>query len=427
MENQQHPPSDPKEADTTSEPPPDSPSPLLAKRLTKRRDAGWFTGVSAGGGAYLGLDPNWVRLGFVILTFVGGIGAAVYLLAAFFLPDATPEEVAAQPIAERPYNERWTTKEWYLGSGKWFSIIAFFVLACSVGSAWDVGGLGFVLALLLAGVGIYLLSDAERAGEVRDRMFGGAGSASVSAAPHDGTTSYAVPPTYRPEPNPEQQRLREAHEAARRQARRDRRALKSITLGSVLLAIGGMATLDFADVRDFTFSGGLAVALLVLGVGIVAGAWRGRSYLLILLAFLLTPFVVASNTVDGVVNHGAGEVRWTPVNASQLRSEYRFGVGRAELDLSQVRLAADESREVQVNMNTGLLVVKLPAGVGYDLSADAKCGSLALFGVDDDEISSNNSERRTAPGQGTIVVNASIDKGRIVIDQSSAATTEVNQ
>jgi phage shock protein PspC (stress-responsive transcriptional regulator)/multisubunit Na+/H+ antiporter MnhG subunit len=439
MENEQRTPTESQEGESISDPAPPPHAPPIAKRLAKRRDAGWFTGVSAGAGAYAGIDPNWVRLGFVVLTFIGGIGAAVYVLAMFFLPDATTEEAAAQPIAERPYNEKWTTKEWYLGSGKWFSIIAFIVLACSVGSAWDVGGFSFMLALLLAGAGIYFLSDAERASDVRERLFGGPRPA--GARPADATASpasaYAIPAAYRPAPDPEQQRRREQYEACRRQARHDRRVLKSITVGAALSTVGVMAILDFADVHDFAFSSGLAAALLVLGAGIVVGAWRGRSYSLIALALLLTPFVMASSTVDGMIYDGAGEQKWRPADTSELRADYRFGAGRAELDLTAIRLDPSETRVVRVDMNSGLLVVKLPPSVGYEVTAEADYGSLDVLDVDDGSVESDNVIQRSAPGAGTIVLDASIDKGRIVIDrsgehqqpqqQSETATTEVNQ
>jgi phage shock protein PspC (stress-responsive transcriptional regulator) len=139
-------------------------------RLTKRRDAGWFTGAAAGIGAYFGIDPLWVRLGFVIFTMFGGLGVLLYAFA-IFLPDATQEEMQANPIVPRPYNQAWKTKEWYFGDGRWALIVAIILLALSISSAWDFEGPNLVLAVLLGGIGLYLLSNPERLANVRAQFF----------------------------------------------------------------------------------------------------------------------------------------------------------------------------------------------------------------------------------------------------------------
>lgn len=52
-------------------------------------------GVAAGLARYLGADVNLVRLGFVLLTFLGGAAVPVYILAWLLIP----EDGAAQSIA----------------------------------------------------------------------------------------------------------------------------------------------------------------------------------------------------------------------------------------------------------------------------------------------------------------------------------------
>jgi phage shock protein PspC (stress-responsive transcriptional regulator) len=409
MENEQHTQTETEGDPATASMPPSS-SPV--KRLTKRKDSGWFTGVAAGVGAYVGVDPLWVRLAFAVLTFVGGIGLAVYLLAIFFLPDATQDEVDAEPIVRRPYNQKWTTKEWYLGAGRWISIILLFVAACSVGSAWNFGGFSFVFAILLAGVGLYLLADVDRTSNVRGRFFG------------DTPTAYAVPQNYRSPVDPEIERQREEYKAQKTARRRDRKTLEAVTLGSLMVVVGMLAVLDRTDTHDFAVSTMLASALLVLGCGVLVGAWRGRSFLLIFLAFLLTPFVIASNVVDGV-QHGVGEQRWTPIDAAQLRGEYRFGAGRAELDLSQVHLVPGETRSVHVGMNAGLLVVELPAGVGYDVTASVDYGNLDVLDVDNGSVGPDKETHRVNTGTGTLIVVAELNNGKIMVDQASNVSSNV--
>lgn len=58
----------------------------MAKRLTRVEDGKMLCGVCTGIGKYLNLDPNVVRLIFVIICALGGSGVLIYLIAAILLP-----------------------------------------------------------------------------------------------------------------------------------------------------------------------------------------------------------------------------------------------------------------------------------------------------------------------------------------------------
>jgi phage shock protein PspC (stress-responsive transcriptional regulator) len=57
-------------------------------------------GVAAGVARYLHADVNIVRLGFVLLTFLGGAAVPVYILAWLLIP----EDGAAQSIASELFS-----------------------------------------------------------------------------------------------------------------------------------------------------------------------------------------------------------------------------------------------------------------------------------------------------------------------------------
>jgi phage shock protein PspC (stress-responsive transcriptional regulator) len=46
-----------------------------------------LTGVAAGVADYLGIDPTLARIGFVVLTLVGGAGIPLYLAGLLLIPD----------------------------------------------------------------------------------------------------------------------------------------------------------------------------------------------------------------------------------------------------------------------------------------------------------------------------------------------------
>ncbi len=54
--------------------------------LYRNRSRRIFGGVAAGIGGYVGLDPVVVRLLFVVLTLVNGIGIIIYLTLWLLLP-----------------------------------------------------------------------------------------------------------------------------------------------------------------------------------------------------------------------------------------------------------------------------------------------------------------------------------------------------
>jgi phage shock protein C len=59
----------------------------MHNRIFRLRQGAMIAGVCAGLGLYLGIDPTWVRIFFILLAFAGnGIGALIYLLLWIILP-----------------------------------------------------------------------------------------------------------------------------------------------------------------------------------------------------------------------------------------------------------------------------------------------------------------------------------------------------
>ena len=72
------------------------------KRLERSSSDRMVAGVSGGLGRYFDLSPAVFRLGFVILTLLGGAGVLVYLAALLVVPaEGTEQSIAAQVLAER--------------------------------------------------------------------------------------------------------------------------------------------------------------------------------------------------------------------------------------------------------------------------------------------------------------------------------------
>ena len=65
------------------------------KKLQKSKNQKMIAGVCGGIGEYFEIDPTLVRLGFVLVSLLGGSGLFAYILAAIIMPEAESEEVEA--------------------------------------------------------------------------------------------------------------------------------------------------------------------------------------------------------------------------------------------------------------------------------------------------------------------------------------------
>jgi phage shock protein PspC (stress-responsive transcriptional regulator) len=70
-------------------------------RLHRRRGGRMLGGVAAGLADYFDVDPVLVRVGFVVLAFVGGLAVPVYLAGWALIPDEDTDTSIAEEILAR--------------------------------------------------------------------------------------------------------------------------------------------------------------------------------------------------------------------------------------------------------------------------------------------------------------------------------------
>jgi len=83
--------------------------PPHARRLYRIRNDRVVAGVAAGLAYSLEVDPVWIRLGFVVLTFLGGLGVVLYLVAWVVMPAVDSPQIGgptSPPSARRLYRLR---------------------------------------------------------------------------------------------------------------------------------------------------------------------------------------------------------------------------------------------------------------------------------------------------------------------------------
>ena len=70
-------------------------------RLHRRRGGRMLGGVAAGLADYFDVDPVLVRVGFVVLAFVGGLAVPLYLAGWALIPDEDTDTSIAEEILAR--------------------------------------------------------------------------------------------------------------------------------------------------------------------------------------------------------------------------------------------------------------------------------------------------------------------------------------
>ncbi len=70
-------------------------------RLHRRRGGRMLGGVAVGLADYFDVDPVLVRVGFVVLAFVGGLAVPLYLAGWALIPDEDTDTSIAEEILSR--------------------------------------------------------------------------------------------------------------------------------------------------------------------------------------------------------------------------------------------------------------------------------------------------------------------------------------
>jgi len=348
-----------------SAPPSPGPSPatrslpqqLWATRPRRLPAQGKVAGVCAGIAWRYGIDPLLVRVAFGVATVLGGAGIPGYL-ACWLLLAAEGDEVSAG--------------ESLLGRGSTSlsrrKTIVLTVLLAVTGSSLVSGNIigqgsrGLLGGLLLLG-GLVLLHQRRPTPPPTPTR-----TPTVSLAKD---SSPVTPPAWdplgaapfawdlpEPAPGPLERGPRSRH--------------TSTTLGLALLAVGVGVALRLLTGSEWLSAGRIgAIALAVVGVGLLIGAFRRQGWGLLVVVGPMVGFVLVSSLAGGVDNgRRMGNQTLAAATPDQLQASYDLGIGNVELDLRALTLVAD--RAVSINAGVGNVTVLLPRNL--DVRVDCRSG-----------------------------------------------------
>lgn len=122
-------------------------NPPNVKRLERSSTHRILAGVSAGLGRYFDLTPTVFRLGFVVLTLLGGAGILVYIAAALVMPKEGEERSIAEDILAKRRDHPARLVALALVAVALLSLLARADTWPTAGTAWFLVGVAAVILL----------------------------------------------------------------------------------------------------------------------------------------------------------------------------------------------------------------------------------------------------------------------------------------
>ena len=350
------------------------------KELHRSRDERILAGVAGGLGRYFDISPTFFRIGFAILTLVGGAGILLYVAAWLVIPDDGESDSIVSEALRRHRDRPWLLAGVGLVG---IALVSLFAQA----DFWPNSGFAWVL-LLLGGLAIVF---AQR------RADGG--------TPADEST----PPVERTAPG----------DAATPVARPRQPSLLLPVLGVLLAAAGALALAEALGV-DVRWDVALAVGAIGTGVAIVAGvALRRRTGGLVVVGLVLATLAVAVSAIDVRLEGPIGTRVYSPFETSDLKRDYDVSVGDLRLDLSNAALAAGET-EVDANVGIGELTVIVPDDTAVDVDASASAGEVTVFGRSESGVDADLSASIHAPrSDRTLRIDAHVGLGDVIVERET--------
>ncbi|KQX65950.1 PspC domain-containing protein [Angustibacter sp. Root456] len=393
------------------------------KRLRRSRSDKVIAGVCGGVGRSLGVDPLLIRIVVAVLA-VFGAGVVLYALGWLLLPvdDGTPS-VGAQAL-ERDQQTRSGTV--------WLAVVLAIAVAIGIAGAFNRWDGPILLTLAVVALFVWLLRRQPAASAppmtsapppTTSVPYGVAPNTAATTAP---TTAPSAPPSTAPTtvllptdgegepparpPLPPQPPYAAGPPVPPQpplppQPPRPRSHLFGATVSVALIALGVLAAFDVAGAEP-PAGAYPALALTVVGLGLVLGTWIGRARGLVFWGLVLS----LATLIGSVAGHARGlndntvDQTVTVSTVSALPTDDRYGAGQVEYDLTGLDLSG-QTASMDAQIGFGEIVVTLPPDVDVVLDARTGVGGLTLFGSDTGGV--NQHRQRTdygadGPGGGTL-------------------------
>jgi hypothetical protein len=197
-------------------------------------------------------------------------------------------------------------------------------------------------------------------------------------------------------------------------APKEKSILGRVTIGVMLLAMGVLAIVDQVDTVpiDAEPRHYVAMAVTVLGLGLIVGAFIGKARWLIVLGAILVPTMLFSPAFEYDWNSARFDSEVAPISFETLQASYHQDIGNLQIDLT--RLDWDgQNISLDATMDFGQIEVIVPADVAVSGQARVEIGRVAGLGQESNGIGDPRITFNHPGTAGSVFLDLDLDVGNI--------------
>ncbi|MBK5227056.1 MAG: hypothetical protein JJE05_00920 [Actinobacteria bacterium] len=165
------------------------------------------------------------------------------------------------------------------------------------------------------------------------------------------------------------------------QERRPRSPLFLLTISGLLLVVGAALGLGALGNAELGVGQLTSLALLVVGLGLLVGAFLGRARLLMPLGVLLVPAVLVTSFIPFPPRGHIGSrvLRANgPVQLDEIEGSHRMLLGDLNIDLVDVVPKDFGDREIDVEVSAGNFSLYVPFGINLEVMGTVEAGNVTI-------------------------------------------------
>jgi phage shock protein PspC (stress-responsive transcriptional regulator) len=191
-------------------------------------------------------------------------------------------------------------------------------------------------------------------------------------------------------------------------------------VAALFIGAGVVSLLVVLDVGHFTPADVLAGALLLIGVAMVVGAWRGNGRPLIAFGLPVVGLLLLTDAIDLPLDAGTGDRTRIVDSVAELDETYELTAGELTLDLRDLDVGPrtrGSMPTLEAEVAFGSLVVIVPDGANVEVDAHVAAGEIigSPAGVEDGVAVRDRYDIDGDEGEGLLRLDLEVGFGEIEV------------